>query len=313
MQLWKKLKKPWASTKKELKKQFPNFKFSGRYTIFSLLILVGYLIHLNNFLTSKPTPQFVPISLAQENVLAVNSTPTPTIVVVITPPPTGRVVRVPVLMYHYIQNSDGRDGLTQDLSVSPEMIDAQLNYLVTQGFTSISPEELYLALVKNQPLPSKPIMLTFDDGYRDFYTQAYPLLKKYQIKATNFVPIGLVDRPYYLTTSQVKELGNDPLITLASHTLHHPDLPLSTRESAWDEIFQGKVRLEAVIGKKVDYFAYPFGAFNERIVNQVKESGFKMAFTTQVGRTHSETTLLVQPRVRVGGTQSLETFKEKLP
>lgn len=221
-------------------------------------------------------------------------------------------VQVPVLMYHYVQEASDRDSLTQDLSVSPEHLEEQASYLANNGYSTISPEQLYQALVFGQPLPPKSVLLTFDDGYRDFYTQAYPILSKHHLKATVFVVTGLLDRYQYLRSEEVVALSQDAQVTIASHTLYHPDLKTLRADLAWGEISEGKQVLEKLIAKKVDYFAYPFGAFNEQTVVMVQDSGFKMAFTTQYGQTHQTESLLLSPRVRISGYDSLSDFGHKL-
>lgn len=223
-----------------------------------------------------------------------------------------RVVVVPVLMYHYIQPSLGRDKLTIDLSVSPEHFAEQMKYLVTSGFTTISPQELEEGLLDKKPLPNKPIILSFDDGYRDFYLNAYPILKRDHLKATNFIPTGLVDKLWYLHTSDIKEMAGDDNITFAGHTISHAQLTSLPTERAFAEINTGKKQLEAILGRGVDFFAYPYGAFDNRVITLVEKAGYKMAFTTIYGMNQSAGSLFAEPRVRISGNDSLNAFIGKV-
>lgn len=226
--------------------------------------------------------------------------------------PSLREAIVPVLMYHYIQPSAGRDKLTVDLSVQPEHFEEQMHYLAANSFTTISPQELENFLQYGITLPAKPIILTFDDGYRDFYTNAYPILKKYKLKATNFIPTGLVNNPSYLQTKDIKELSQDPDITLAGHTVNHVDLPMYSDEEALKELINSKNKLEEILSREVKYFAYPYGSFDGRIVALVAKAGYKLAFTTVYGSNQTSSAKLSEPRVRISGNDSLDVFISKI-
>lgn len=226
--------------------------------------------------------------------------------------PDQKIITVPVLMYHYIQPSVGRDQLTVSLSVTPENFEKQMNYLVSHGFTTISPLELEGSLVNKTPLPLRPILLTFDDGYRDFYLNAYPILKKYNLKATSFIATGLVDRLWYLHSEDISQLALDPNITLAGHTVNHADLTALPSGKVLEELRSGKTQLEKLVGREVSYFAYPYGSFNNQIIKLVSQAGYRLAFTTRYGTSQSSLSLLEEPRVRVSGTDSLDVFIGKI-
>jgi hypothetical protein len=109
-----------------------------------------------------------------------------------------RIRQVPILTYHCISAGNNT------LYVEPKQFDLQLRNLLKQGYTPITARELVNSWVSGTPLPSRPIVLTFDDGYRDNYTNAFTLLKKYRVKATLFVITGAVGRPNYLTWAQIE-------------------------------------------------------------------------------------------------------------
>ncbi len=213
----------------------------------------------------------------------------------------GKTVRVPILLYHYIEdNKDPKDTIRIGLTVTPYYFEKQLQTLTANGYTAITFHDLYEAVTSGQNLPTKPVILTFDDGYRDFYTDAFPLLKKYQTKATNFVIANHVGRSGNLTGEMIKELIASKLVTIGAHTLNHTYLAGLSKEKAWEEINGSKAKLESDFGIKVSDFAYPYGAFNKELEELVQMAGFETASSTTLGATHDKNTLLRLSRIRVG-------------
>jgi len=127
---------------------------------------------------------------------------------------TGKSVRVPILMYHYIGNNPNPADKARDiLSTAPDIFDSQLGYLAKNGFTPITFDTMYAGLEGQVALPPKPIILTFDDGYIDFYVNAFPILRKYGFHAVSFIPTGLINQGYYLSWAQIKEMQSSGLIS----------------------------------------------------------------------------------------------------
>lgn len=211
-------------------------------------------------------------------------------------------------MYHYIRvNPDPADRMGYNLSVTPETFAAQVEYLTRQGYRAISIGQLVAHLRENQPLPPKPIILTFDDGYRDFYTNAYPVLKRYGQKGTVFVITGLIGNKEYLTWEQIMELATDG-IDFGAHTVHHPDLQRTGEGQAAIEIKASKEALELALGKSIIAFGYPSGRYNDSVVNLVKAAGFQAAVTTQQGIWHRERDLFILNRLRVTNAMAPEAL-----
>lgn len=222
-------------------------------------------------------------------------------------------VHLPILTYHYIRTvTDLRDVLGEHLSVTPEVFEEQLKTLQQENFTTVTLDDLVSAWESKTTLPPKPIILTFDDGYDDFYLNAYPLLKKYNMKATAYIVPGFLDKPRYMTTEQIKELARNPLITIAAHTMNHPDLRRLDKKKTLQEIIESKGYLEQLIGKNVDHFAYPFGKFTEEAVKAVKISGFKTSVITQYGAEHTEKNRFLVTRKSIIGGDSMKIFLEKI-
>ena len=167
--------------------------------------------------------------------------------------PTG--YRVPTLMYHGV--SDTGWG-AMDLFVRPADLEAQLQYLTENGYTPIWFEDL--ARVDEI---EKPVLLTFDDGYVDNYTELFPLLQKYDVKATIFVIAGTVDwNPNNLTSAQIKEMSDSCLVSIQSHTQTHPYLPGLDRETQEWELEYSKLVLTRITGKEPYVICYPAGNVN---------------------------------------------------
>ncbi len=204
--------------------------------------------------------------------------PTPILHHVILP------VRLPILMYHYIEYvTDKNDTIRKSLAILPSTFDAQIKTLQDAGYTFLTASQIPDILSGKVELPEKPIILTFDDGYRDFYTDAYPILKKYNVPATAYIVPGFLDHPNYMFTSQLEEINKDGLVELAAHTVHHAYLKGASKEHAKWEIEESKKELEEQLKKPVVSFAYPYGAFDLEIAQLVQEAGFTNAVSTLPG------------------------------
>src|SRR5262245_17747955 len=172
-------------------------------------------------------------------------------------------LHVPILMYHYISANPHApaDPVRTRLSVPPAQFAQQLAYLHRAGYTTITLDDLVGALHLHATLPSKPVILTFDDGYQDFYINAYPLLRRYGDKATIYIITRKVGTPGYMTWSELRALAASPLITIAAHTRTHPELPALTAKRSWAELAGSKADLQTRLGISVHHLAYPSGHY----------------------------------------------------
>ena len=213
----------------------------------------------------------------------------------------GPCVSLPVLMYHHIQDGEtaAQNGNAY-LTVSPETFEKQLAYLNDKGYASIGPAELISFFNQGQSLPKKPIMLTFDDGYSDFATVAAPLLTRYSIKATVFVPTGLLENPGYLSWSNITSLAQSGFY-FGNHTWSHQNLG-TTLEKIKKEVDTAQVQLTDHGQDPLKVFAYPYGTISQRASGYLRESGYQLAFTTLSGRIHCAKQRLSLPRIRIGNT-----------
>lgn len=214
---------------------------------------------------------------------------------------SGVTFQVPIIMYHYIEvNKDVNDTLRTSLSVTPYYFEKQLITLKENGYTFINFRDLTKILHGSLKKPKKPIILTFDDGYRDFYTDAYPLLKKHGVPATNYLIYNHLDRFGNLTKEMVKEILKSGLITFGSHTLNHVNLVSASEEVAWMEVVESKKKLENEFGIPVNDFSYPYGYFNDKIIEMIKRAGYETSTATTLGRVQSLSNIYKLNRIRVG-------------
>lgn len=211
-------------------------------------------------------------------------------------------IHVPVLMYHYIRNMfNPEDKTGSALSTTPDNFEKQMAYVKENNFTTISPQQFYEAVMEGKPLPPKPILLTFDDGYADFYTEALRVIEKYDVKVSILVPTDKIGTPNYMNWEQINKIAVNPNITIISHTRHHYFLPQIPIAQYNNEISQSRILLEKNLGKSIDFFGYPYGGFNEEIVKEVKKAGYKMAFSTRGGSFHHSNEQYMVKRISVDG------------
>ena len=226
------------------------------------------------------------------------------------PDNTNRQVRIPILMYHYISDPPwGADDVRRDLSLPGPDFEQQLRYLVNQGYHSISLEDLVHHIQQGAPLPEKPIVLTFDDGYKDAFTVAFPLLMKYGLTGTFFIftkPINEENRDY-LSWQEV-ELMSTAGMEIGCHSYSHPDLTVQSDKVVKAEVSDTRVEIEAHIHRPVHAFCYPSGAYDSRIIQAVEDAGYWAAVTTKQGIEHSSSDRLVLRRIRVRGEAPLDSF-----
>ncbi|HMA34911.1 MAG TPA: polysaccharide deacetylase family protein [Chloroflexia bacterium] len=225
----------------------------------------------------------------------------------------GPGVRVPILMYHYIRTNPAvPDRLGADLSIAPAHFAAQLDWLAAHGFQTITLDDLTAAIRHGAPLPRRPVILTFDDGYADFYTAAYPALAQHGFKATSFVITGKVGRPGYLTWDQMRAMQASGLVQFEAHTVDHVELAHVSLLKAQYELIASKQALESQLGTRVKYFCYPSGDYNAAVEALVTLDGYQAALTTHPGLWHHPGDLLALTRVRIHGSDTLARFAAHL-
>jgi peptidoglycan/xylan/chitin deacetylase (PgdA/CDA1 family) len=204
-------------------------------------------------------------------------------------------------MYHYISEPpEDADKYRLDLSVHPELFRQQMYYLAENGYSPVTLDDLSLAIVNKRELPAKSIIITLDDGYRDNYENAYPLMRELGFTATIFVATEFVDQgnPAYLSWDMIEEMAATG-IRFEPHTKTHPDLTEHDRDFVVYQIQGSGETLEAHLGYRTRYFAYPSGRYNDEVIEVLKELDYWGAVTTAGGVWHGYDDRYVWTRVRV--------------
>ena len=266
--------------------------------------------------TQTPKPTDTPTLTATPT-----ATPTHTPTYTSTPPPTAtpilptpdgvyRQVRVPILMYHHIADAPpDADIFRRDLSVSPDHFYEHLRYLKEEGYQTITLGDLALHLTRGTPLPAKPIIITFDDGYADAYTHAFRLLKRFEYSGTFFLITEPIDNndPQYLSWAEVEEMHTAGM-EFEPHSYNHPDMTNRGYPFVVFQILAPKEAIEARTGVKSRFFAYPTGRYDQFVVDVLGSAYYWGAVVTEQGATHTSNDLFALRRVRVHGGDNLDTF-----
>ena len=208
---------------------------------------------------------------------------------------------VPILMYHYINNEEP---LRSRLGVSPESFERQMRFLRERNYNVVSLEELADLIKNKKKMPPKTVAITFDDGYLDNYTHAYPVLKKYNIPAAIFVVINRIGKHLgnddYMSWSQIRELSQSGLITIGSHSMNHPNLSeINLEEQLKEEIFDSKKILEKELNQEVKFFSYPFGGRSLDARRLVSLAGYKAALGTNFPKGYPGDDIYALKRLRI--------------
>lgn len=286
-----------------------------KYRLASLIILIGIGIFL--MLSSALTLSQEKPALNQENmpVRATSESKKASASPELISQISGKFVRVPILTYHYIgENPNPEDVARDNLSVKPKDFEDQMNYLAQNGYSPITLDTLYAGLEEKISLPLKPVVLTFDDGYIDFYTNAFPILSKFNFHAVSFIPTGLINQGYYLNWAQIKEMDSSGLVIFQAHSVSHPNLSSLSDSEILFQIKESKIALESQLDKPVNFFAYPYGlgGSDYRVVKALKDVGFIGAVSTIHGNIESEGNIYNLPRIKIPGGLSLDSFSKLL-
>jgi len=209
---------------------------------------------------------------------------------------------IPVLNYHLISNQK-----INSLAITPQEFDEQMSYLHNNGYTTISPDQLLDYIQYSNPLPENPILITFDDGYCDTYLEAYPIMKKYNFTATVFLITDYVgNNSRYLSWEQVKEMHDDGF-TFGSHTLDHISLADATNEYVEYQLTKSREAIEWRLKEPIKYFAYPRGFYKQTSTQLLQQTGYRGAFTVNLGRNKTNSDIFALNRIPI--FQTANTFR----
>jgi peptidoglycan/xylan/chitin deacetylase (PgdA/CDA1 family) len=232
--------------------------------------------------------------------------------------------RVPVLMYHSISDAQRTGHRYFETTTPARVFAAQMEFLYRNGYSTLSLPQAVTYLKSNHPVADKHVVITFDDGYRDFRTNAFSVLQSYGFRATMFVPTAFIDGTPKkfkdkdcLTWSDIRELQRAG-VDFGSHTVSHPQLRNLTERQIAYELRASKRAIEDVVGLPVQSFSYPYAfpegdrLFIRRLRDTLQECGYKDGVSTIIGIAKGEDDELFLKRLPVNAWDDLPFLKAKL-
>ncbi|MGI6103657.1 MAG: polysaccharide deacetylase family protein, partial [Patescibacteria group bacterium] len=218
-------------------------------------------------------------------------------------------IPVPILTYHYVRViSPDDDPLGYRLSVPPGDFALQLEAFKHRGYEPITLKDFFAGRINE-----RSIILTFDDGYRDFFEAAYPILRRRGVTAVAFVTTGFLNdkEGRYLTDEMVREL-HDAGIEIGAHTVTHANLAAITPEKLRTELLESRFRLEELIGDRVTSVAYPSGKYSDDVLRLSAFAGYDLGVTTEYGAATLRDDVLRLPRINVTGGMPVDELLDKI-
>jgi peptidoglycan/xylan/chitin deacetylase (PgdA/CDA1 family) len=250
---------------------------------------------------------------------------------------SNRMPSIPILMYHSVSGEDNASEAKREAaahpyyrtSTSPQRFAEQINYLHGNGYRTVSLADAASGLWRQLPIADKQVaekqvVVTFDDGYQDFYRHAFPVLSQCGFSATVFLPTSYIrETPTSfkgrdcLTWAEVREL-NQHGIRFGSHTVTHPQLRDLSPSAVKDEIFSSKKTIEEKLGGEVDSFAYPYAFpqtdtdFRKMLRDLLLQAGYRNGVCTIVGLARSKSDAFFMERLPVNSCDDDALFQAKL-
>ena len=182
-----------------------------------------------------------------------------------------------------------------------------MDYLASHEYHTVTVGEIYKAMTGAGTLPSKPVAITFDDGYLNQYTTAFPLLRSHSFVATFFVITGAVGEPGYLSWEELKSMQQAGM-AIESHTVHHRNLTKLDDTQLAAELAGSRQDLRAHLGEDVRILAYPGGAYDQEVIAAAQAAGYVVGLTDQGGDTLTSDSLYAWPRIGIGPGETLTDF-----
>ena len=215
--------------------------------------------------------------------------------------------QVPVLCYHHIRDpKPGQSETFRSYSVSPAQFAEQMSILHDSGYQTVLPDQLYNYLAYGDPLPPKPVMLTFDDTDEEQFSIGAKEMDKYGFKGVFFIMTISINKPRYMTKDQIKQLAQNGH-AIESHTWDHKNVTKYDSSDLQKQLLNPRKTIEEITGKGASYFAYPYGIWNQNAISLLKKTDFKLAFILSTKRDSSNPLYTVR-RMIVPGTWSSKSL-----
>jgi peptidoglycan/xylan/chitin deacetylase (PgdA/CDA1 family) len=232
--------------------------------------------------------------------------------------------RIPILMYHSIQEGTSDRRPYYDINTSPACFAQQMKFLRENGYRAVHLEEARVLLEQQAAWDSRYVVITFDDGYRDFLTAACPIMAEFNHTAVLFIPSGLIqdERAQFLereclTWSEIRELHANG-IEIGSHSVTHCELKSLRTPALEAEVAHSKQTIEDKIGHRVTSFSYPYAfpetevVFSQTLRKLLEKHGYQDGVTTIIGRSGPDSDRLLLPRLPVNSSDDIPLFRAKL-
>ena len=230
---------------------------------------------------------------------------------------------IPVLNYHAIDDKMADSPDSGNVSVSLKSFKAQMEWLYTEGYKSISETDLRALVLDRKPIQGKFVLVTFDDGYYSLYKYAQPVMAQYGFVATLFLSTAYIGKQYglndfyfvgddrQLTWDEIRSLSENGW-SIQSHGNNHFKMNGLDKPSLIQEITSSKAAIESHLGKLVDSFAFPYGLYNKMVLDQLAAAGYKMAYSVHSGLLRPGSNKMRVPRIEINNMDTMDTFKTKV-
>ena len=212
-------------------------------------------------------------------------------------------VYVPVIIMYHSVGKEGRtlDGYGAKLNVSPAAFAKQMKFLHDHSYNVVPLAEFIKRIKTDENIPPMTITITFDDGLKNNFLHAYPILKKYNFPATIFIATDFVGKEKFLSWDDIRTMQENN-ISIGSHTVSHRWLPALDERSIHRELYNSKKLLEEMTGREIKTLSYPLGAYNEKVKKIAKETGYIGAVATNPGPTKPKDDIFALKRIRISMT-----------
>jgi peptidoglycan/xylan/chitin deacetylase (PgdA/CDA1 family) len=225
-----------------------------------------------------------------------------------TLPVTAPALKIPILMYHMVDASPPPAGRwAAGLTVSTGDFKQEMDYLASNGFTPITLEDIYAAMAGQWALPAKPVAITFDDGNKDNFTVAFPILRAHGFVATFFVITGFVGNRLSVTWDDLRTMQAAGM-AIESHTFDHKDLRAVDAATLRQELVRSRNSITLQLGRAPVALCYPGGKYDQTVIAAVQAAGYLMAVTTDPGMNLEAASRYEWPRVRIYAQNSVQSF-----
>lgn len=209
---------------------------------------------------------------------------------------------IPILCYHQLRDYRPTDSkVARDYIVPPAVFSEQMQTLADSGYHTVLPDQLYDYLLYGKPLPPNPVMITFDDTDLEQFTVGAPELKKHGFKGVFFVMTVSIGRPHYMSKEQIRALSDEGHV-IGSHTWDHHNVKKYAGTDWETQIEKPTRQLETITGKKIVYFAYPFGLWNEAAIPELKKRNMIAAFQLYAKRDETDPLFTIRRIIITGST-----------